>query len=185
MMRRIFFGFLGLIAFSGAGLIWQLNQLHDRRIQNDSLRSLLAGQDVSPHSIAHAPPDVRLARALYLHKKHRYEDALATINIILEEGDPRFRARVYYNLGNIYLSQAMERVENFDIAQAVPLVELAKDAYRQALRIDSGYWNAKYNLEVAMRLVPEMERSSMDPEDENARKDAPWTTVPGFPRGLP
>lgn len=185
MMRRIFIGFLGLIAFLGGGLIWQLNQLHDRRIQNDTMRTLLAGQDVSPDSLVHASPEVRLARALHLHKKHRYEDALATINIILDERDPQFRAKVHYNLGNIYLSQATERVENFDIALAVPLVELAKDAYRQALRINSGYWDAKYNLEAAMRLVPEMEHISRDPEDENARKDAPWTTVPGFPRGLP
>ncbi|MCI0655040.1 MAG: tetratricopeptide repeat protein [Methylococcaceae bacterium] len=185
MMRGVLFGFLGLIAFLSAALIWQLNQLNDRRVQNDTLRSLLAGRDISPDSIVHAPPEVRLARALYLHKKHRYEDALATIDIILDEGDPRFRAKVHYNLGNIYLSQAMEMVENFDIAQAVPLVELAKDSYRQALRIDSGYWDAKYNLEAAMRLVPEIERLDMDRKDEKARKDAPWTTVPGFPRGLP
>jgi len=66
-------------------------------------------------------------------------------------------------------------------------VELAKDAYKKALRLDPNHWDSKYNLEVAMRLLPEMDRIRReDGEEENDEEEgALWTTVPGFPRGLP
>lgn len=63
---------------------------------------------------------------------------------------------------------------------------LAKQAYRQALALDSGFWDAKYNLELAMRLLPEFDRISPTELDDDAAKPSQlWTTVPGFPRGLP
>lgn len=63
---------------------------------------------------------------------------------------------------------------------------MAKQAYRQALTLNSRYWDAKYNLEVAMRLLPEMDRITMEKDDPIAEKKAKlWATVPGFPRGLP
>jgi len=73
-----------------------------------------------------------------------------------------------------------------NINAAMPLAGLAKQAYRQSLALDSRQWDAKYNLEAAMRLLPEMDKISPEDEDETVQqKTQLWTTVPGFPRGLP
>ena len=72
------------------------------------------------------------------------------------------------------------------INEATSLASLAKQAYRQALALDSQHWDAKYNLEVAMRLLPEMDRITLqDDEPAPQEKVKLWATVPGFPRGLP
>jgi mxaK protein len=96
------------------------------------------------------------------------------------------QAQSRYNLGNVYLNQAMIEVEAGRINQAMPLLTLAKQAYRQALALDSSFWDAKYNLELAMRLLPEFDRISQTEADDDAAKPSElWTTLPGFPRGLP
>jgi mxaK protein len=51
--------------------------------------------------------------------------------------------------------------------------------------LNSGFWDAKYNLEVAMRLLPEMNRVNIGDDEPENKKSKLWTTVPGFPRGLP
>lgn len=140
--------------------------------------------DVSP-SYSNLP-SVRLARAVYLRHKQRYGEALEVLSLIVNQGDRRLQAQSRYTLGNVYLSQAMAEVDAGRINQALPLLALAKQAYRQALTVDSQFWDAKYNLELAMRLLPEFDRINPgEPDDDAARPSQLWTTVPGFPRGLP
>lgn len=134
----------------------------------------------------HATPQLLLARAAYLHQKQRYNEALAILSLLVSQGDSRLQTQSRYNLGNVYLSQALAEVEAEHINQAVPLLTLAKQAYRQALTQDSGLWDAKYNLELAMRLLPEFDRISQTADDNDAVQPSQlWTTLPGFPRGLP
>ncbi|MBM3654860.1 MAG: MxaK protein, partial [Alphaproteobacteria bacterium] len=48
------------------------------------------------------------------------------------------------------------------------------------------YWDAKYNLDVAVRLVrdfPDFERKSGDELSADPKKL--WTDIPGKPKGLP
>ncbi|MCQ8104395.1 MxaK protein [Methylomonas sp. SURF-2] len=131
-------------------------------------------------------PQARLARAIYLRNKRRYAEALDILSLVVGQGDSRLQAQSRYSLGNLYLSQARDEVEAGRINQAMPLLTLAKQAYRQALTLDSGFWDAKYNLELAMKLLPEFDRiSPTEPDDDAAKPSQLWTTVPGFPRGLP
>ena len=122
---------------------------------------------------------------IYLHDKHRYNDALAEIDRMVDRGSSTFQAQVRYNLGNLYLDQAIEHTDAFQIDQALPLAQLAKDAYRAALRLNSDHWSAKYNLEVAMRLLPEMGRLQAIDSEAGEQPEQLWATVPGLPRGLP
>jgi mxaK protein len=62
---------------------------------------------------------------------------------------------------------------------------LAKQAYRQALALNSHLWDAKYNLELAMHLFPEMDRLNLPEQEAQTPPPQLWTTIPGFPRGLP
>jgi mxaK protein len=157
------------------------------RVQHENywINELNAGHDVSVDKIINAAPEVRLARAMYYQRQHRYDEALATLSLIMDKGDSNLQTTVRYNLGNMYLQQAVEQLEAKNINAAQPLVALAKQAYRQALALNSHFWDAKYNLEMAMRLLPEMDKIDMKDDESNALPPQLWTTIPGFPRGLP
>lgn len=174
-----------LLLAAAAGIVWHGLALYRADQQNRQIRQLLAGRDITLDKVVRSEPQVRLARAIYLAEKHRYDEALATLNQILNNGDTALQAKIRYNLGNVYLIQAIEAVDAMRIDDAVPLTGLAKQAYRQALTLNSQFWDAKYNLEVALRLLPEMERISRTDEEPEAERSELWTTVPGFPRGLP
>lgn len=163
----------------------QLVDLYRTKSENDWIQVLNSGHDVSVDKIVNASPEVRLARAMYYQHQHRYDDALATLSLIMDKGDEQLKSLIRYNLGNIYLQKAIEEVEKQNINAAQPLVALAKQAYRQALALNSHFWDAKYNLEVAMRLLPEMDRVDMKEEEAQTPPPQLWTTIPGFPRGLP
>lgn len=164
----------------------QLAALYRIHRENQWLAELLSGHDIAVEKLVTAAPQVRLARAVYLQQKQRYNEALDTLSLIVAQGDDRLRAQSRYNLGNVYLGQAMAEVEAGRLNQAMPLLTLAKQSYKQALALDSQFWDAKYNLELALSLLPEFDRISPDqPDDDAGAPSQLWTTVPGFPRGLP
>jgi len=79
--------------------------------------------------------------------------ALERLTTVVTTEDAALEAAAYYNRGNINLrkARAMEKSDNGRIA----LIGLAKQDYRTALLIDSGLWDARYNLELALIMVPE------------------------------
>jgi mxaK protein len=172
---------MGLLA-----MLYGAIDLYRIQANNALIAKLVSGRDVEVESVIGGPFELRLARAYYLKNKHRYDEALATLSLVIDQGNAARQARSRYNLGNLYLEQATAHAETMDIAAALPLAGLAKQSYRQSLVLNSRQWDAKYNLEAAMRLLPEMDRISPDDEDETVQqKTQLWTTVPGFPRGLP
>jgi mxaK protein len=74
------------------------------------------------------------------------------------------RADIRYNLANLYLRRALQYRENDADDLALPLVELAKENYRDVLREDSQDWFAKYNLELALRIAPETDLEPVEEE---------------------
>jgi mxaK protein len=177
---------LWLILLTSASVItFQIITIYRIQHENTRISELNAGHDVSVDKIINAAPEVRFARAMYYQRQHRYDEALATLSLIMDKGDSNLQTTLRYNLGNMYLQQAVEQLEANNINAAQPLVALAKQAYRQALSLNSHYWDAKYNLEMAMRLLPEMDRIDMKDDESNAPPPQLWATIPGFPRGLP
>ena len=175
-----------VLAFSLAAFVYSAALVYGIHQDNNLIRQLISGKDVVINKVISGEPELRLARAFYFKQKHRYEEALSTLSLIIDKGDKKFQAKARYNLGNLYLEQAMLQVKAMNMNEALPLAGLAKQAYRQALALDSSNWDAKYNLEVAMRLLPEMDRLNMPDDDGPINQKSPlWTTVPGFPRGLP
>jgi len=153
---------------------------------NKLIAQLKLGKDINFEQASHTDLEIQLARATYLKNKHRYKEAQSSLSQIINQGSQKIQAISRYNLGNIYLEEAMELAEAMQINEATSLAALAKQSYRQALQLDSRYWDAKYNLEVAMRLLPEMDRIMMQKDEPITEKKAKlWATVPGFPRGLP
>lgn len=104
------------------------------------------------------PPQAQFARAYYLERRGNYQAALTGYKQLESAPDATLRQAARYNAANIYLRQALRASESDLPQQVLPLAELAKSAYREVLREDSRNWDAKYNFERALRLVP-------DPED--------------------
>ncbi len=173
------------LALALAGALYSLGVWYGIHRDNHLILQLTSGKDVAVNKVISGEPELRLARAFYFKQKHRYDEALSTLSLVMDKGDQAFQAKVRYNLGNLYLEQALQQAKAMNINAATPLAGLAKQAYRQSLALDSGNWDAKYNLEVAMRLLPEMDRVDMPDDGPENRKSQLWTTVPGFPRGLP
>jgi mxaK protein len=173
------------LAFSLTAFAYSATTLYGIHQDNDLIRQLLSGKDVAVNKVVSGEPELRLARAFYFKQKHRYDEALSTLSLIMDKGDRKFQAKARYNLGNLYLEQAVQQVKATHINEALPLLGLAKQVYRQSLALNSGNWDAKYNLEVAMRLLPEMDRLDIPDDSPKNQKSQLWTTVPGFPRGLP
>jgi len=71
---------------------------------------------------------------------------------------------IKFNLANLYFREALRLRDAGSKDLAMPLIELAKQNYRDILRYDSGDWEAKYNLELALVLAPETD--PVDPMDE-------------------
>jgi mxaK protein len=165
---------------------WEAVEWNRARAAANAIAELGAGRDIGPEQRFRAVPPVRLAYALLLGRREQFSDAQAVFADLSVLGDTAFRARVYYDLGNLYLRQALAETGQAKADRAASLAELAKESYRRSLRADPGFWDAKYNLEVATRLMPDFDpvgSGDEESDDEQARKL--WTQVPGFPRGLP
>jgi len=187
MIRQLtHIGLWTALAASLAVVFYSAAELYRIDADNSLIQQLVSGKDVAINKVISGNTELRLARAFYLKQKHRYDEALSTLGLIMDQGDNAQQAKIRYNLGNLYLEQAVQHAEAMNVNEALPLAGLAKQAYRQSLALDSSNWDAKYNLEVAMRLLPEMDRiNSQDDDSPVNQKSQLWTTVPGFPRGLP
>jgi mxaK protein len=97
---------------------WQLSALYAVRRDNMAILQLLSGRDILTSGFANAAPEVRLARAHYFKEQRRYDEALATLNLIVPRGDAALQAKIRYNLGNVYLQQALEQREAMQINAA-------------------------------------------------------------------
>ena len=90
-----------------------------------------------------------------------------------------------YNSANLLLRQAIELQASPQPGQALALIELAKENYRQVLRRDPDAWDARYNLERAQRLVPEPEQVDDAPPELNRNAERAATTMRAYAPGLP
>jgi mxaK protein len=109
-----------------------------------------------------APPDVRLAQARALAARGKFWAALSLYRQIIANGDRASRTTAGFNEGNLLLCEAIALYSAGDDARAQPLLQLAKESYRQVLREEPMEWDAKYNLELALRWAPELEEEQGD-----------------------
>lgn len=131
------------------------------------------------------PPEAVFAQAYYQAQKSNQESATALYKQVETVAQNNLKNAARYNRANSYLQRAMELDANGNKQLGLPLVEMAKDAYRIVLRSKPVTWDAKYNLERALRLVPDPDDSDdadLPPPEQSERA---LTTVRGFTLGLP
>jgi len=101
------------------------------------------------------------------------------------QGDTPLGQAARYNSANLLMRQAIDVRGGTQPGLAIPLLELAKEGYREVLRNDPGQWEARYNLERAQRLLPDPDESLAEPADGRRDAERAVTTMRGYSPGLP
>jgi mxaK protein len=169
-------GALALTALLAAHDWWQLHQIARANEQ------IAAGTPPLGDSPT-APREVRFAQAYAQAASGAGEAALNRYGA-LHGTDPIGRA-ARYNGANLLLRQAIALRAGPEPGQALALIELAKEHYRQILRSAPDEWDARYNLERAQRLVPEPDSSDEEPPDVRRNAERAATTMRAYSPGLP
>ena len=133
----------------------------------DSNRAIAAAAQWAARPPADMPVSDRqiaLARAVALSKAGNGDAALRLFNALTAPGagDAVSRAALF-DTGNLYLRRGLSQAGN--PAVFLPMLELAKQRYRELLRLDPGDWDARFNLERALRYAPEDQEAFEQPDD--------------------
>jgi mxaK protein len=101
-------------------------------------------------------PEAQFAYAVALAKRGDYEGALKQYKVLSRGSRADLATDAFYNAGNLQLREALKEGREAAV-RALPLIELAKQSYRSVLRRDPQSWDARYNLERALWLAPELD----------------------------
>lgn len=138
-----------------------------------------------------ARPNVAFAAAWRIGQQGEYVRALTLYKRIAQKtqgASPEVQLAARYNSANLHFREALRLRStggNTAEQQSMPLLELAKQAYRDVLREDPQHWDARYNLERALRLAPEGEDADEPLLPPPPSKERAVTTMRGFTLGLP
>jgi mxaK protein len=128
-------------------------------------------------------PEAQFARALALAQAGKSDPALQIYKKLERGTRADIRRAALYNTGNVYMRDAARR-NSGEGFESLPLIELAKQAYRQLLHEWPDDWDARYNLERALRLAPELEQTG-DESDAPMKEQHVMTTLRGDSINLP
>jgi len=151
---------------------------------NRDIKALEANNDIGVSIDAN--PALIAARIEFLLRHDRVDEVQPYVESLDKRGSIKTRAAAHYNLANARLRQAFDLLSQAKLDSAGSFVILARQEYRKALTLQPDYWDAKFNLDVASRLIrdfPAFERTSGD--TLNIERSKIWTDVPGKPEGLP
>ncbi|MBA2125308.1 hypothetical protein DLM45_03600 [Hyphomicrobium methylovorum] len=151
---------------------------------NTNIQALLDGKDVEIQP-ARAESEEVLARINELLRRDRLDEAQTLYSSSETRISIDVRALALFNIANERTRQATEFVRKGDIDRGTALVNVAKSEYRMALKLKPDDWDARYNLDVAMRIVRDLPQADNLPDDEQQTPKKLWTDLPGVPKGLP
>jgi mxaK protein len=130
-------------------------------------------------------PQALFARAYYFAARGDDDHALNLYKRLQDEGGELAHA-ARYNAGNVHLRQALAlRATRGDAALGALITptELAKQAYRDVLRAGPNDWDARFNLERALRLLPDQDDDTAGGTPGHSERAA--TTMRNVTLGLP
>lgn len=163
---------VALVAAAAEAALWWRDQRRNAQIASGTVLADATG----------LPAPMAFSQAHALAASGADEAALTRYGTL--KGDSQLGQAARYNSANLLMRQAVALRDAEQPGQALALIELAKEHYRDVLRHDPGHWNARYNLERAQRLVPDPEEAEFAvPPERRAERAA--TTMRGFSPGLP
>jgi mxaK protein len=151
-------------------------------IRTEQLNTHIAAGTPPPDDAA-APAELRFALAHAHAASGATDQALNRYGAL--QGDSPLGQAARYNSANLLLRQGMALRATGQDGQALALIELAKERYREVLRGNPDDWPARYNLERAQRLVPDPDAADEAPPDLNRSAERAATTMRGYSPGLP
>lgn len=176
--ERILLAGAALALCMALGFGWQLARI-------ERWNTAIAAGRVAPDE-AQRQPRLRFAAAYAQGAQGKVQEALNAYRELAGSPDASIRRNAKFNSGNLYLQQALAARADpkADASAALTLMELAKQSYRDVLREDSGDWDARYNLEAALRLDPDPDEESPELSTPPARNKTPTVGL-GTDLGLP
>jgi mxaK protein len=145
---------------------------------------LIASATVPPLSqAADLPAQLRFAQA-YVQAENGAEDVALHLYRSLQDDSPLGQA-ARYNSANLLMRQAAVLRAGTEPGRAIAMIELAKEIYRDVLRVDPQHWAARYNLERAQRLLADPDELDFAPPESKRDAERAATTMRGYSPGLP
>ncbi len=129
-------------------------------------------------------PQARFAHAAALANAGKYDAAVEAYKALIQTERGEIKHAAQFNLGNVHLHAALKQGDS-DATRWLPMVELAKQSYRNLLRERPSDWDARYNLEHALRLAPEIEAKSWTGEDPPPERERATSTISNPTMDLP
>jgi mxaK protein len=155
-----------------------------KAIERSATPSVVAAPSVVTALGADAPAEARFAAAWVGAQDGELTRAVALYRDVAQ-ARPDLAGAALYDAANALMREGGRIAGTGDWVGARPLFELAKETYREALRQDSGRWDARYNLERALRLAPEEEDVPSEPLPMGGERERSVTTMRAFTLGLP
>jgi mxaK protein len=175
----------GVLRWAGLGLAftaaWAATDAV-KLIRTEQLNAQIAAGTPPPDGAA-APAELRFALAHAQAASGSHDAALNRYGVL--HGDSALGQAARYNSANLLLRQGMVQRAAGQDGQALALIELAKEGYREVLRGNPGDWPARYNLERAQRLAADADLADDAPPDVNRSAERAATTMRGYSPGLP
>ncbi len=113
----------------------------------------------------------QFARAYSLRHQQDFKSAVKAYAAIDAPPNSTLNMDIKFNLANLYFREARRLRDIGDDDLAMPLIELAKENYKEILRAENSYWDAKYNLELTLIVAPETD--PVDPTGERNPERSP------------
>ena len=123
----------------------------------------------------------KFSTAYWLAKAGRYKESTLLFMQLAEAGDADQRSAVQYNLGNIFFLRGLEiNGTNLTVRDETEyLLQQAKSAYVQSLKLDNTHWDARHNLDRVLTMLP------ATPAPGVSESDNPGLIMGSIPVGLP
>jgi mxaK protein len=181
---RLFVATMTILLF--IALAWAANTLWHQNKINQQLTLLEKGEFIDKTELDLNSIEVLLGYAALQYKLQLYDQAVEAYSQAEPLANHQQLTQIYYNLGNIHLSRAIEFGQHVNVDRAVAMADVAKDYYRSALLNQPDFWRAKYNYEAAQRLSRDLPLGELVENDDTQESSAElWSAMPGFPIGLP
>jgi mxaK protein len=142
------------LAFAAFGVVEDARLREAQRV-NEAIATRVSSE------VPNRLPEAQFVTAMAAAKNGNYDAALKAYKSIGRDAPPPLASAALYNAGNLQLRQALKEGPDA-VVRALPLIELSKQSYRAALRLNPGDWDTRYNLERALWLAPEVEETQVD-----------------------
>ncbi|MGI9335416.1 MAG: hypothetical protein ACR2RL_19895 [Gammaproteobacteria bacterium] len=159
-------------------------------LRRDMAFNLALDEARAQSAAGHASVYGQFASAYTLQRDGDLDTALSAYGRLSEAepietgADTRLGERLRFNLSTLYLQKAASMSNEPSNQARLPLVELAKQGFRDVLRANPAHWPSRYNLTRAIELVPDLlevtqeedrmpERSPRAPQDARAHDRLP------------